>query len=190
MSNQINYSNSPRENFLTALLNKVINEYKNLLEHVRGSKPLRIIEIETLSNIPGDSKFTIQVRNKNSIAKLTAAEIISKGYSLNEFNDFHAEMIRQAALGKLINFLHQSDTMQPSYKIVSKKLDKEIQQYIFTIETKDQVRFIRTADELSLDSKLLSHMDINDIYDVGYTHGSESVLKERAALLLAKHPSK
>ena len=125
MSKHNIYSNSPRENFLMALLNKVIDEYKNLLEHVRLSKPLRIIEIETLSSIPGDTKFIIQVRNKNSIAKLTAAEIISKNYDLGEFNDFHAEMIRQAALGKLINFLHQCNSMQPLYKIVSKKLDRE-----------------------------------------------------------------
>lgn len=181
------YSNiTSRENFLILLLNRIIKEYRALLTHIRHIKPFKIIEIIYISSIPGESKFTIQVSNKNSIVTLTAAEIISNGYDLNNFNFFHSEMIRQAAQGKLIEFLKLSEPKSTN-KIISKRYDRDLQQFIFTIKTKDKVQFSRTADELANDKKLLTNMDINDIYDICYTSGAESILKEKTMLLLAKH---
>ncbi len=175
-----------RETFLMLMLNKVTKEYKALIEFTRRRKPLKIVEILEVSSSPGESKFAIQLINKNCFLSLTAAEIISNGYDLNEFSDFHAEMIRKAAQGKLIEFLNGSEKT-PSYKIVSKRFDAKIQQYVFTIETKEQVNFIRTANEITNDTNLLRNMDFSDIYDIGYTRGCESILKEKAAILLSKH---
>ncbi len=177
---------SPRESFLMSLLNKVMKEYKALLEFTRRTKPFKIIEIAHLSSIPGETQFMIQLANKNCILRLTAGEIISRGYNLNDFNEFHATMIHEAAKGKLIEFLAQSN-QEPTYKVVSKKFDAKMQKYIFILETKDQQRFLRTADELTRDKNLLANMNIHDIYDVGYTQGSESILKEKMALLLIKN---
>ena len=107
-------------------------------------------------------------------------------YNLNDFNDFHAKMIQKAAQGKLIEFLKISAEKSSLYKIVSKTFDRESQQYVFTIETKDMLRSIRSAEELSKDKKLLLGMNIEDIYDIGYTQGYESILKEKIGLLLQK----
>lgn len=175
-----------RENFLISLLNKVMKEYKALIETIRQIKPLKIIKIQHISSIPGETQFTIQITNKNCFLTYTAAEIINHGYSLDDFNEFHAEMIRQAAQGKLIDFL-KIKKPENTYKIVSKKLDRESQQYIFTIETKEKERFIRNAEELSINKNLLENMDLHDIYDIGYTNGFESILKEKANLLLTKN---
>lgn len=175
-----------RENFLLSLLQKVVKEYKNLLELTRRAKPLKIIEIMNLSGAPGETKFAVQFTNKNCILKLTAAEIMCDNYDLNDFNDFHAEMIRQAAQGKLIEFLKISAEKSSLYKIVSKTFNRELQQYVFTIETKDKLRSTLTAEELSKDKKLLLDMNIEDIYDIGYTQGYESILKEKIGLLLEK----
>lgn len=189
MTSEKDYSNNkltPRENFLMSLLNKVVREYKALLEHTRYSKPLKIVEILYLSTIPGETKFAIQVKNKNCVIHLAAAEIISNGYNLNDFNNYHAEMIRQAALGKLIEFLNLSEK-QFTNKIISKKFDRDTQQFIFTIQSNENNQFTRTAEELSKDKELLASMSFYDIYDLGYTHGSESLIKERTALMLAKN---
>jgi hypothetical protein len=185
MNEKFHNQASVRESFLFALLNKVTKEYKALLDFTRRSKPLKIVDIVELSNIPGETIFTIQLTNKNCILSLKASEIISKKYDLNDFNEFHADMIREAARGKLIDFLKITEK-KPCYKIAEKKFDKTLQQYLFIIETKDNVRFRRTADELSNDKNLLLNMDIRDIYDIGFTEGCESILKEKAALLLAK----
>lgn len=187
MNRNQNYSNNatPRENFLMSLLNKVIKEYKSLLEHTRRDKPLKIVEILNLSSIPGETQFTIQVTHKNCIVRLSAAEIISSNYNLNDFSDFHVEMIYHAAQGKLIEFLKLSEK-EPEYKIVSKRFVAKIQQYIFTIESKENIRFASTAEELSSNKKLLANIGVQDIYDIGYTQGAESVLKEKTSLLLAK----
>ncbi|MDP1604291.1 MAG: hypothetical protein Q8M03_13610 [Legionella sp.] len=176
---------TPRENFLISLLNKIMKEYKALLEHTRRIKPFKIIEIINLSNIPGESKFAIQLTNKDCYLHITAAEIITANYDLNDFTPFHAEIIRQAAYGKLIEFLKSQGQEKPTYKIISKKINRDTQQFIFTIE-KNNEQFIQTAEEISRDIDVLANMDIQDIYDIGYTQGSESILKEKMALLLAK----
>lgn len=173
-----------RETLLMLLFNKITKEYKALLEYTRRQKPFKIIEIIELSNVPGESLFAIQLTNKNIICRLTASKII-KDYNLNDFNDFHAEMVRQAARGKLIEFLKLSEKV-PLYRISEKKFDKTNQQYCFYIETNDQIRFMRTTTELSKDKNILFNMDVNDVYDIGYTQGYESIVKEKMALLLAK----
>ena len=174
-----------REGFLMTLFNKVINEYKTLFEQTRHNKPLKIIEILHLSSIPGETKFIIQITYKNCVAHLTAAEIINENYELSDFSSFHAEMIRQAAQGKLVEFLKLTEK-NPVYRIVSKRFNAKIQQFIFTIETKDNIRFATTAEELSKNQELLANIGVQDIYDIAYTQGTESILKEKAALLLAK----
>ena len=176
---------TPREGFLMSLLSKIVNEYKTLLEHTRRNKPLKIVEILHLSPIPGETKFIIQITHKNCVAHLTAAEIINENYDLTDFSDFHAEMIRQAAQGKLLEFLKLSEK-KPAYRITSKRFNAKMQQFIFTIETKDNIRFNTTAEELSKNQDLLTNIGLQDSYDIGYTQGAESILKEKAALLLAK----
>lgn len=176
---------TPREGYLMAMLHKVINEYKFLLNLTRKYKPLKIIEINHLSNVPGETIFSIQITNKNCIAKLSADEIIINQYNLDDFSKFHANMIRHAAKGTIINYLQDTEDL-PKYKILSKRMDKEIQQYIFTIEDNNGVRLNYTAYEISRDKNLLANISIQDIFDIGFTQGFESILKEKSSLLLAK----
>lgn len=185
-SNPQNPNHQIRENFLLSLLNKCIKEYKALVEFTRKSHPFKIVEIITLSKIPGETIFLIQLTNKDCTLQVSAADLINKNYNLNQFSDYHAEMIRKAAQGKLIEFLKLLDKNTSNYKIVSKKYDRNNQQYIFTIETNDDTQLTCTAEELSKNKNLLVRMDFNDIYDIGYTQGTESILKEKTALLLAK----
>lgn len=177
---------TPRENFLMTLLKKITKEYTALLELIKHNKPFKIVKIIEISNIPGETLFAIQLTNKNCMVTLKAAEIIGNGYDLNSFNEFHANMIREAGKGNLIEFLQLSEKAS-TYRITEKRYDKASQQYIFTIETKDGIRFTRIADEISRDKTLLLNMDIKDIYDIGFTQGCESILKEKTALLLAKN---
>lgn len=178
-----------RENFLIALVNRITKDYKALLAFTRGTKPFKIIEIIFLSTVPGETRFLIQITNKNSILKLSAAEIFILSYDLNDFYEFHAEMIIKAAQGKLVDFLSISNK-EKIYKIISKKYDKDTSQYVFVIEIKDQQMIVRTSNEIAQDKELLFNMDIHDIFDIGYTQGSESVLKEKKALLISKSKNK
>lgn len=170
-----------RENFLMALLQKVTSEYKSLLHSykaiIKKIKPYKIIEIVDISNIPGETIFLIQITNKNCVFKLSAAEIMNQGYSLTDFSEFHASLIQHAAQGKLLDFLKLSEN-EPAYKIISKKFDLDEQRYIFSLETKNQTMISQTADEISRDKNILLNMDKVDIHEIGYTQGSESILKE------------
>lgn len=98
-------------------------------------------------------------------------------------------MICKAGEGRLFEFLKLSE-MEPLYKIIGKRFDQGLQQYLFTIEDKQGTQFKKTADELSHDKKLLSNIGIQDIYDIKFTQGAESILKEKASLLLAKQAIK
>lgn len=111
---------TPRESFLMALLKKVAAEYRALVEYTRHVKPLKIIDIVELSNVPGETKFAIQVTNKNAVIKLRADEIVLSVFNLDQFSDFHAEIIRQSLIGKLDNFFQMPIQNSPAYKIMSK----------------------------------------------------------------------
>lgn len=178
---------SPRENFLISLLNRIITEYKNILAFTRRTKALKIVEISKLSSIPGETEFKIQIAHTNSILKLSAAKIINDGYDLEDFSDFHAQIIHHAGQGKLIEFLKLTNTYQPAYHIISKKLDTITGEYFFVFETQEQHRFVRSAKEIAIDKNLLNHLEIQDIYDVAYTLGNESILNEKSTLMLLKN---
>lgn len=152
------------------------------------AKPLKILEICYLSNIPGETQFTIQITNTQAIVQLTAAEIVLSGYDFNDFSYFHAEMIRQAASGKLAEFLSLSKK-EPLFKIISKKFDRTRLEHTFVIELKKNQTISRTTNEISSDKKMLFNMESEDIYDIGFTQGSESILKEKSAILLARQKS-
>lgn len=181
-----------RENFLITLLNKVTKEYKALIEYTRQVKPLKIVDIVELSNVPGETKFAIQIANKNAVLEIKAKDIILGGYDLNQFNDFHSEMIRKAASGKLFEFLQLPSPNASAYKIISKKWERQSGETIFTVrETKnDGVQFALTASSLNENKNLLLHMSAQDIFDIGYTQGSESVAKESIEIEKVKTSSK
>jgi hypothetical protein len=191
MSNRQNNLNqlTPRENFLMSLLNKVTKEYQALLEYTRRVKPLKIVDILELSSVPGETKFAIQITNKNAIVKLKAEEIILGGFKLDQFSDFHAEMIRQALFGKLTEFLKLPIPNPPAYKIMSKKWEQRNQETIFVVgEAKDDgTQFALTANALNGHKEILLNMDQQDIFDVGYTLGSESVIKEKLEIQRVKN---
>lgn len=182
MENYQNDLNSltPRECFLMSLIHKLMKEYRTLSEAIRNIKPFKIIDIVKISNIPGETIFKIQITNKNLIINLKASEIILKEYDLNNFDSFHAEMIKNAAIGKLAEFLSVSTT--PVCKIISKTLDKKNREHVFTIEFEDEMLISRTAIEILNDKNLLSSMQMEDILEVGFTQGSESILREQYEL--------
>jgi hypothetical protein len=177
---------SPRENFLIAIIQKLIHEYKTLRDNLLRNKLLKIIEISKLSSLPGESEFIIQIANKKCALRMTAAQLIQDNYNLADFSDYHAELVRQAAQGKLIQFLKLTNP-DPLYKIIAKKLDRQSNQYIFILENKERLRFERTAEEISKEKDILLHLDWTDIYDIGYTNGMEGILKEKCALALIKN---
>jgi len=105
----------------------------------------------------------VQIINKNCCLELTAAQLIADEYDLNDFYDFHAEMIRQAARGKLVQFLKLSET-SPNYKIISKRFDRSVKEYIFTVVDNEGSRLTLSAAELSKDKNVLTSMKTSDIY--------------------------
>lgn len=170
-----------RENFLMNLLQKIIHEYKSLLEYTRKINPFKILKILYLSPVPGETRFLIQVSNKDVILKLTAAEIIHDNYDLDGFPGFHADMIRHAAKGSLMEFL-KIDHNSYNYKIISKKYDRDHKNHIFTLETTDQLLFNATTEELSKNKDTLNNLKSDDVFDIGYTQATESIIKENIVL--------
>lgn len=162
----------------------VVNQYQSLRNITREAKAFRIIEITKLSALPGKSKFKIQVTNKSSILNLNARSIVNS-YDLDFFSNFHAQLIKKANDGKLIEFLDALVTNEPLFKIASKKFDRASNQFIFTVTTKEKIMFDCTAGELSNNKHVLSNMNFQDIYDIGFTKGTETILNEKTAILLA-----
>jgi hypothetical protein len=170
-----------RENFLLALLHKVFQEYKTLKDSIHRVKPFRIVEILKISKEPGNTLFLIKLSHKNCTVKLTAAQIIEQGYSLNDFNDFHADLIRQAALGRLLDFLNL-DENKPINRIVSKRLNHEQNEFLYKISNATGIQFVRSANEIVQDNELFQSLNLKEVYDISFTQGYESAINEKINL--------
>lgn len=166
-----------KQNLLIAFLQKALKEYKRLLDESRKGKPLKIVEISFLSDYPGETKFLIQVRNKNCVIELSAAEIFSEKYNLDDFNEFNASMIKAAAQGDLRNFLKIKPN-NPEYKIVSKSVDRKKGQNLFTIKSTSGKNFVAAAKEVAAMREVINKLSPDDIYDIAYTRGYETAISE------------
>jgi len=165
---------------------KILGECKALIERRKKSNLLKIIEIKKLSSIPGESEFLIQVTNKNSVFTLKANNIFTDGYNISDFSDFHAELIRQAAVGKLIDYLQNPSLSKSTYTVLSKKLNRELNTYTYEIEDCTGTQFSCTADEIYANRTMLDEMHSHDIFDIGFTIGSESISRESKQLKAIK----
>lgn len=65
-----------------------------------------------------------------------------------------------------------------AYKIISKKLDRKTRTYLFTLQTLDEVSFERYALEIKNNKKLLFSLNKEDLFEVAFTLGFESILNE------------
>ena len=168
--------------FIGNYLNNIKLKYKSIQQANSCPFPLRIIGQELADN-KIDTIYTVQIVGKNLISKVYAAELINDKQLLNALSPYD-----------LLNFLniskkevvYKKDNIilfpcRARYKIISKSYNRVIQQTIYTIEisqTNNTIQKKFTALEIVNNSLILGKLSPQETYDLGFTVGSEIVLKE------------
>ena len=68
------------------------------------------------------------------------------------------------------------------YRIVSKRLDRQSKKYIFTLQIAEDLYIDRHAEDISSDKNILYALKGEDIFDIAFTQGCESISEEMKLL--------
>lgn len=157
-------------------------KYQSLQKANSHPFSLRIIN-EEICTKSGKTLFTIQLVGKNLISKLYAAEISSDRKLLKSLSP--VDLLRILNISNQ-QFLCKRDDIilfpcDAYYRLVAKSYSHTLQQTIFTLEISRRNKTIQsklTALEIINSPLILEKLNPQEIYDLGFTVGSENVLKE------------
>lgn len=149
---------------------------------------LRIIDEEVCKKT-GETLFTLQLVGKNLVSKLYAANLSNDKKLLKALSPIDLLKILNNSNKK---FLQQKENIilfpcQASYKLIVKSYNHILQQTIFTLEIMRANKITQkklTALEIANNPLILEKLTPQETYDLGYTVGSEAILRE--ILYLAK----
>lgn len=156
-------------------------KYKLLQKANAHPFSLRIIDEEINAN--GETIFTLQLVGKNLVSKLPAKDISSDKKLLKSLSPIDLLKILNASNKK---FLKKRGNIilfpcQAYYKLIAKNYNHTLQQTIFTLEISRAHQITQeklTALEIANNPLILEKLTPQEIYDLGYTVGSESILRE------------
>ncbi|MGC1854785.1 MAG: hypothetical protein WA659_05380 [Candidatus Aquirickettsiella sp.] len=166
------------ENYISSIKEK----YKSLQKANACPFSLRIIDEEVcIEN--GETLFTLQLIGKNLISKLYASDISNDKKLLKSLSPIDLLKILNTSNKK---FLHKRENIilfpcQAYYKLTAKNYNHILQQTIFTLEITRATKITQkklTALEIAKNPLILEKLTPQEIYDLGYTVGSEAILKE------------
>lgn len=166
------------ENYISHIKEK----YKLLQKANACPFALRIIDEEVCTE-NGETLFTLQLIGKNLISKLYASEISSDKKLLKSLSPIDLLKILNTSNKK---FLHKRENIilfpcQAYYKLTAKNYNHILQQTIFTLEITRATKITQKklpALEIANNPLILEKLTPQEIYDLGYTVGSETILRE------------
>jgi hypothetical protein len=166
------------ENYISTIKAK----YKSLQKANAHPFSLRIID-EEICTKNGETIFTLQLVGKNLVSKLYARDISNDKKLLKSLSPIDLLKILNTSNKK---FLHKRENIilfpcQAYYKLITKNYNHILQQTIFTLEITRVNKITRkklTALEIANNPLILEKLTPQEIYDLGYTVGSETILRE------------
>ncbi len=130
-----------------------------------------------------DTIYIIQVVGKNLVSKIYATKLFKDKQLLNALSPYDLLHILNISNKKNID---KKDKLlifpsRAHYKLVSKSYDHNTQQTIFTLAITQPSKTTQkklTAFEIISNPLILAKLSSQETYDLGFTVGSETILKE------------
>jgi hypothetical protein len=154
----------------------MIKTVKAILENFNKSRKklfftptYRIVEISQTKN--EDYIVTIQLINKNITFNTKPEEILSNDDLVDNFSPRDV---------RTLTYLGYLSINNPKYKILAQRLSEENDKILFALQKRgDKNILVKTADEILREKEILDNLSAKDSHVVGYTVGSEGVLREK-----------
>lgn len=150
-----------------------IKKFKELRKEMKSSKSSNVVY--KLADIETDKEENyvaiIQVIGKGITFKVKPEELLADD---NTIDDFSQKDIRA------LTYLGYLNTNNPKYKVVATHHSKELNKMIFALNKKgDKKPVVVTADQISIDEKILTSLSPEDAHKVGYITATEQALLEK-----------
>jgi len=146
-------------------INTVKKSFSELMKLVRerSHEPVyRVVNIE--QDEAKDYYATIQVIGKNITFKAKPEEILADDAMTDKFSPRDV---------RNLTYLGYLGINAPKYKILAKQMTQD-NRVVFAIHKKGSKKVeVKTADELSTNEDIITHLDQKDAHMVGYTAASE-----------------
>ena len=153
--------------------------------------PLRIVG-QALYPKNKDVIYIMQIVGKNIVSKVHAAELFKDKQLLNSLSPY--DLLYILNISNKQNFSKKNNFLlfpcPVHYRMVSKSYDHITQQTIFTVEIIHSDKTIQkklTALEIVNNPLIVGKLSPQETYDLGFTVGSETILKEIHKLVLLKN---
>ncbi|WP_218814251.1 hypothetical protein [Rickettsiella endosymbiont of Dermanyssus gallinae] len=166
--------------FIGNYINTIKLKYKSIQQAKSYPFPLRIISQELANK---DTVYTVQIVGKNLVFKLCATELFNDNQLLQRLSPFDLLNILNSSNKK--TFYKKNNLIifpcRVHYKIIAKSYDHARQQSIFILEITQANNVIQkkfTALEIVKAPFMLEKLSSQEIYDLGFTIGSETILEE------------
>lgn len=175
--------------FIRRCTNAIKAKYESIQR--ANSRPffLRIIDRELANK---NIVYIVQIVGKNSVFKLCAAELFNDNKLLQGLSPF--DLLKILSDSNKKSFLKKKNNLiifpcRAQYKMIAKHYDNSSQETIFTIQVTQATNVIQkqfTALEILNNPLILEKLSYQETYDLGFTVGSEAILKEIQKLTYLK----
>lgn len=156
-------------------------KYKSLQKANSHPYSLRIINEAISKN--GETLFTLQIIGKNLVSKLYATDISNDKKLLKSLSPI--DLLKILNIYNR-NYLSKKDNLilfpcKTYYRLVAKSYNHMLQKTFFTVEITRADKMTQkklSALEIANNPLMLEKLTPQEIYDLGFTVGSETILKE------------
>lgn len=168
--------------YVESYISTIKATYQSLQKANANPFALRIINEEACTK-SGDTLFTLQLVGKNLVSKLYATEISNDKKLLKSLSPIDLLKILNISNKQI---LYKKDNIiyfpcDVCYKLVAKSYNHTLAQTIFTLQISRTNKIVQqklTALEIVNNPLILEKLKPQEIYDLGFTIGSETILKE------------
>lgn len=151
-------------------LHNLLTGFRSLFFQDTAFEPMyRILAIEEVED--SEYEATVQITNKSHTFKMKPEEILSDDKMTDSFGPRDI---------RTLTYLGYLGVNSPKYKILANRLYEKDSNIIFAIKEKGKKGcIVKTAEEISTDEKFLSQLSQRDAHKIGYTTGSQNIVKEK-----------
>lgn len=157
---------------ITHYFSWALEKYQQLQQQNSAQDVYRIVDIQ--HNKAGECFLKIQIIGKAAVFECTPQEIAGND---DMFQYFSKKDIRT------ITYLATQEIQKPRYKILVQEFSDKVNKTVFRMKKRGETKAIeKTADQISLDKEILTHLDQEDAHRIGYIVAAEQAAQERVEM--------
>lgn len=153
---------------LVEYIHWLLKKYQEVLTELETRQAYRIINIE--NNDHERTKLTVNIVGTGKNIQFIPEELAGDDQLLEGFSKKDVRTIIYYACANI---------NKPKYKIIANTFCEKLRKMFFSIKKYDSNELAnKTAEEISANLSVLSSLSSEDAHRIGYTYGSENILRE------------